>query len=228
MNTKETIKYLLSEKNPVAAHRRKQMRSRLVNTGATFLCPNCIGGILFHDLGLRFQSPTVNLMMTQTDFAKFVLNMDQYLNRELEFFKHPEYTCPCAHLGDLTIHFTHYHTQEEAERKWKERTERINRENLFVFLMERDGLTEKEMRQLGAIYARGLVIFTANNYSNIYYTVQIKKYCRDGEVGNILTQSYWNDGREYERYFDFVRWFNEADGKPFDVSKFVRSGARRK
>lgn len=228
MNTKETIKYLLSEKNPVAAHRRKQMRSRLVNTGATFLCPNCIGGILFHDLGLRFQSPTVNLMMTQTDFAKFVLNMDQYLNRELEFFKHPEYTCPCAHLGDLTIHFTHYHTQEEAERKWKERTERINRENLFVFLMERDGLTEKEMRQLGAIYARGLVIFTANNYSNIPYTVQIKKYCRDGEVGNILTQSYWNDGREYERYFDFVRWFNEADGKPFDVSKFVRSGARRK
>lgn len=28
-------------------------------TEASFLCPNCIGGILFHDLGMRFYSPTL-------------------------------------------------------------------------------------------------------------------------------------------------------------------------
>lgn len=228
MNTKETIKRLLSEKNPIAAYRRKQMRGRLVNTDTTFLCPNCIGGILFHDLGLQFRSPTVNLMMVQTDFVKFVLDMDQYLARELVFFQHPEYTCPCAHLGDITIHFTHYHTREEAAQKWKERSGRIDRENLFVFLMERDGLTREEIQRLGDIHARGLVVFTANDYSDIPYAVQIRKYSRDGEVGNILAKSYWNDGHEYERCFDFVRWFNEADGAPFEVSKYVRSGARRK
>ena len=52
MSVKETVKHLLSEKNPVAIRRRKKMREALTNTMPTFLCPNCIGGIIFHDLGL--------------------------------------------------------------------------------------------------------------------------------------------------------------------------------
>ena len=58
--------------NPFAEARRKAMRSRLKNTSMTFLAPSCIGGILFHDLGLQFRSPTVNLMMFQPDFVKLV------------------------------------------------------------------------------------------------------------------------------------------------------------
>lgn len=221
MNIKETVKQLLSEKNPVAIRRRKKMREALTNTTPTFLCPNCIGGILFHDLGLQFRSPTVNLMIFQTDFVKFVLHMEDYLAQKLSFFKHPEYDFPCARLGEITLHFTHYHTEEEAAQKWAERTARIDRDNLFVFLEERDGLTRKEMLRLGSIHARGLVIFTANAYPDIPYALQISKYALDGEVGNILAKSYWNDGHEYEKYFDFVKWFNEANGN-FDISPFVK------
>lgn len=220
MSTKDIVKRLLSEKNPVAIRRRNKMRESLTNTTSTFLVPNCIGGILFHDLGLKFQSPTVNLMMYQTDFAKFVLNMDDYLSKQLSFFKHPEYSFPCAHLGDITLHFTHYHTEEEAEQKWIERSARINRDNMFVFLEERDGLTKETMLQLGDIHARGLVIFTANDYPDIPYALQIKKYLSDGEVGDILSKSYLDDSREYEKYFDFVKWFNEANGD-FDISPFT-------
>lgn len=221
MNIKETVKQLLSEKNPVAIRRRKKMREALTNTTPTFLCPNCIGGILFHDLGLQFRSPTVNLMIFQTDFVKFVLHMEDYLAQKLSFFKHPEYDFPCARLGEITLHFTHYHTEEEAAQKWAERTARIDRDNLFVFLEERGGLTRKEMLRLGSIHARGLVIFTANAYPDIPYALQISKYALDGEVGNILAKSYWNDGHEYEKYFDFVKWFNEANGN-FDISPFVK------
>ena len=220
MNIKETVKHLLSEKNPVAIRRRKKMRGRLVNTTPTFLCPNCSGGILFHDLGLQFRSPTVNLMMLQTDFAKFVLDLDHYLAEELVFFKHPEYECPCARLGDITLHFTHYHTEEEAARKWAERSARIDRDNLFVFLEERDGLTREDILRLGSIHARGLVVFTANAYPDIPYTLQIPKYASDGEVGNILAKSHLDDSREYERYFDFVKWFNEANNNGYPVENY--------
>lgn len=222
MRAKETIKHLLSDKNPAAIRRRKNMRAALTNTTPTFLCPNCIGGILFHDLGLQFQSPTVNLMMFQTDFAKFVLNLDHYLAQELAFFQHPDYTFPCARLGDITIHFTHYHTEEEAAQKWAERSARIDRDNLFVFLEERDGLTREDMLRLGQIHARGLVIFTANAYPDIPYALQIPKYASDGEVGDILTKSYRDDSREYEHYFDFVKWFNEAQESNFDVSPYLK------
>ena len=134
MSVKEIIKHLLSEKNPFAIRRRKKMREALTNTTPTFLCPNCIGGILFHDLGLQFRSPTVNLMMLQTDFVKFVLNLDYYLTQKLVFFKHPEYDFSCAHLVDITLHLTLYHTEEETAIKWAERSARIDRDNLFVFL----------------------------------------------------------------------------------------------
>lgn len=221
MKVKQSIKRFLSENNPLAIRRRAKMRNELTNKTPTFLCPNCIGGLLFHDLGLQFRSPTVNLMMYQTDFLKFVLNMKDYLGQELQFFEHPEYKFPCAHLRDITIHFTHYQSEEEAAHAWYDRSKRIDINNMFVFLEERDGLTKEDIVQLGAIHARGVVVFTAYAYPDIPYALQIPKYECDGEVGNILRKSYLDEHHEYEEYFDFVKWFNESDGD-FNVSKFAK------
>lgn len=222
MSVKSAVKHLLDEDNPLVLHRRRQMRRALTNPNPSFLCPNCIGGILFHDLGLQFRSPTVNLMLRQTDFVKLVLNLDEYLARELRFFPIPDAHFPCARLGDIVIHFTHYANEQEAARAWYQRAKRIDRNNLFVFLEERDGLSEREIRALADIQARGLVVFTANDYPDIPYAVRIPKYTPDGEVGNILKKSWLDGSREYEKYFDFVKWFNEAHGGDFSAAPFCR------
>ncbi len=222
-----SIKKIVSKYNPFAICRRKGMRKRIVNSTPSLLTPNCLGGILFHDLGLQFRSPTVNTMILQRDFAKFVLNLDHYLAQELVFFKHPKVEVPCAKLDDITIHFTHYKTEQEAQEKWLSRMKRLDRDNLFIILAERDGLTPEEITQLGQVKARGLVVLTANAYPELPYALQIRKYKNDGEVGNILSAVHWNDGREYEKYFDFVKWFNEADGGDYDVRKFARRGVSR-
>ena len=222
MSVKSVIKTLLVDVNPLAKRHRAQMRKQLTNMTPSFLCPNCIGGILFHDLGLEFRSPTVNLMLTQTDFLKFVLNMEHYLESEFVFYKHLEYECPCAYLDEISIQFTHYHSRSDAVEKWRSRAMRIDSENTFVFLAERDGLTEQDIRSLGTLNVRGLMVFTANAYPDIPYAVQIGKYKDEGEVGNILKQSYVDASREYENYFDFVKWFNEANGAPYDVTPFVK------
>jgi uncharacterized protein (DUF1919 family) len=198
------------------------MRSKLTNTSPSFLCPNCIGGILLHDLGLAFRSPTVNLMMKQPDFVKFMLDIQHYLSMELAFFEKPGYTCPCARLGDITIHFTHYANAEEAASKWNERKTRIDWRNLFVFASERDGLTKEEILRLGNLSCRGLVVFTANAYPDIPYALQIPQYASSGQIGNILKKSWKDESREYEQYFDFVKWFNEANGHPFDISNCIK------
>lgn len=227
MNLKENAKVFIEKVNPIDIHRKQVMRSRLLNTTPSFLCPNCIGGILFHDLGLEFRSPTINLMMYQRDFVKFVLNLDSYLQEDLRFFSHAQYSFPCAHLGDLTIHFTHYKAQEDAEKKWESRIKKIDRDNLFIFLEERDGLSQTDIENLGHIHARGLVVFTANKYPNIPYALQIPKYSRFGEVGNILKKSYLSGKHEYEHFFDFVKWFNEANGNFFDISPFSLTNAKK-
>ena len=217
------INKIIDEYNPLVIMRRKKMRKALKNKDVTFLCPNCIGGILFHDLGLQFKSPTINLMMYQTDLLKFVLDMERYLKCEFEFFTHEKYTCPCAKLDDITVHFTHYHTEQDAVDKWNNRVKRMNKDNIFVFLTERDGLKKEDIEKLSKLDVKGIVVFTANDFSDIKYTLQIEKYKKDGEVGNILNKSIINGSREYETYFDFVKWFNEADGKDFDISPYIKN-----
>ena len=225
-HTKNAIKSAIG-KNPLAKARRTRMRKLLKNQDFSFLVPNCLGGILLHDLGLRFLTPTVNLMMNQKDFLRFVLQLDCYLAARLQFLPRPEGDCPRAVLvpengSPITIYFTHYPTEEEAERKWYERAKRINRDNLFVFLEERDGIGREDLEKLAGLPVRGIVAFTCNQYPDLPYCVYLEKYHRDGEVGNILRKSYLDDSREYEHFFDFVKWFNEADGGKHDVSAFVR------
>jgi len=53
------------------------------------------------------------------------------------------------------------------------------------------------------------------------YAVYLPQYHNDGEVGNILARKYFDDSRAYKKYFDFVKWFNEADGGNYNVEKYV-------
>ena len=52
--------------------------------------------------------------------------------------------------------------------------------------------------------------------------VDIPKYAKDGEVGNILKKNYLTGQREYELYFDFIKWFNEADGGDYCVEPYSK------
>ncbi len=226
MDIKIRIKNAVSNNNILAIKRRKRMRNDLKNNKISLLCPNCLGGMLLHDLNLPFFSPTINLMFFQKDFVKFVLNLSYYLNERLIFYNDPNFDCPCAKIGSgemqISIHFTHYSNQEDAKKSWYTRSKRINFDNIFVILMERDGLTKKEIIELGKINVKGLVIFTAHEYLDIPYACFISKYKKHGEVGNILRRSFWNDKKEYEHYFDFVSWFNYSNGKPYNISNYIK------
>lgn len=208
--------------------RIKRIRKKLRSKEITLLTPNCLGGILYHDLGLRFLSPTVNLMMTQTDFLDFVMHLDEYINGEFEFIKIEEHKCPCAYLSrsnsDKRIKdvFTHYNDEKEALDKWNSRKERINKDNIFIFIEERDGITKQDLEKLASLKVKGIVAFTCNEYKDMPYAVYLPKYHKDGEVGNILKKNHLTGKREYEKYFDFVKWFNEADGAPYTVQTFCK------
>ena len=223
---KNKLKHFYLDHNPLVQRRRKELRSKLKNNTPTFLCPNCIGGHLFHDLGIQFRSPTVNLMMLQTDFLQFVLHLDAYLDGEFEFFEHPEYQCPCAYLHaegiqDIVIHFSHYASKEDALEKWYERCKRIDRDNLFVFIEERDGITKEQLLELKNVKARGILAYTAFDYPDIPYALQLKHCEKYGKVVNVLDEYLLDGSWDYEKYFDFVKWFNEANGGNYDVSPYL-------
>ena len=57
----------------------KAAKKMVLSEKFTLISQNCIGGVFYHDMGLPFQSPTINLYFKAADFIKFVLNLEDYL-----------------------------------------------------------------------------------------------------------------------------------------------------
>ena len=182
-------------------------RRRNKNADFSIICGNCMGGLISHKLDVPFLSPTVNIMMSQSDFYKLALNLKEYLDSD--FVELAPKSFPRGQLKDVTVNFTHFKSYNEALRTWKRRCERINFDNLWVIATDRDGITEQDIASLQGLECRGLVVFTAKKY-DYPYCFQLKQFEDQGQIGDILQQTIYGK-RYFELYFDYVGWLNSDD-----------------
>lgn len=130
--------------------RCKEYRKRFTNEGVSIISMNCTGGILYHDLGLQFLSPTVNMYMKAEDFIKFCENLRYYcsVDKMIECTDKSivgDRKYPVAKLADIYLYLVHYKSVEEAQRKWNERKKRINYNNIIILNNDREGMTDALM-----------------------------------------------------------------------------------
>lgn len=188
-----------------------KQREMLKNKNFSIIASNCNGGVVSHDLGVRFNSPTVNLCMSAEDFVKFVSSLEKYLSADLQEDNNNEYPYPVGILGgDITLHFQHYTTYSEAYEKWKTRSERVNFDNLFFMMTDRDNCSEDLIRKFDQLPYKNKLIFTAKEYPDIKSAVYCSEFSENDCVGIMSDFSGRNGRRIYDKYFDFVRWFNEG------------------
>lgn len=57
----------------------RRNRERLRNQAPTIIANNCNGGVISHDLGLKFRTPTVNLYIPFPDYVRFCEGLPHYL-----------------------------------------------------------------------------------------------------------------------------------------------------
>ena len=188
------------------------MRARIQNKDFTFLASNCTAGIIYHRLGMKFLSPTINMFIWQDDFLKFVLDLPHYLAQELQFIETEE-PYPVAMLDDIKLYFNHYKTNEEAREKWEERKARMNMDNLFILMCDRDGITEDDMRKLETVNCKNKVVLTAKEHPEIDFAFQLPEYANEEFVGYYLGKNAITDKTIVEKHFDFVKWLNGASPK---------------
>lgn len=48
----------------------KKYKKNIQNKNFTIISSNCIGGLIYHDLGMQFKSPTINMYIKANDFIK--------------------------------------------------------------------------------------------------------------------------------------------------------------
>ena len=166
-------------------------KKRLINTDFTILSQNCIGGVFYHDMGLRFTSPTINLFFTCPDFIKFVRNLEWYLNQELQMTWGEKY--PIGYLDDIAICFQHFDSCDEAKEKWEERKKRINRDKILILCTDMEEFSDEIYEQWKHV-PFPKVLFSAKK-RNSPDVIFFPEYAKNGKVGDLIPdRKFYKDG----------------------------------
>jgi Exopolysaccharide biosynthesis protein len=189
------------------ARYKKRKCSRIKDYNFTIIASNCGGTFIYYDMGLPYLTPTVNLSMGMNDFVKFAENLKDYLEQEFVEIKE-ESRYPIGLLGDIKINFVHYDTFEEGVRKWEERKNRINWDNLFIMGTDKDGCTYETIQRFEKLPYKNKVIFTHINYPEFPSAFYIKGFEDRSELGVITFFKKQFLKRRYLDDFDYVKFLN--------------------
>lgn len=171
---------------------------------------------MYHDLGLRFLSPTINLFMKPADFVRFCSNLQHYLTAELKETDSNE-PYPCGNLDGLSLHFVHYNSFNEAKTKWVERARRVNLSNLCVIMVDRDGCGADDAKAFDALPIECKAFLTARHMDGVACEIVRPEWAEDSHNaesvrdlcafrGGILSTVRWLDD------WDYVGLLNQAGG----------------
>ncbi len=198
-------------------------RARLVKKDISILCNNCTGGFIFHDLGLRFDSPTINMFFHGLDFFDFIEHFEYYITKPLIRIPNPKYDpaapdYPVAILSgggvrkDIELHFLHYHSFEEANEKWETRKARLHMDSLYV-IWTFMGMEPNEELYIRAqnLPMKNKVLFVNHpvdqeKYPDFFYIKGFENQIGTGQLGEFMNLK----GERYYDQFDYVEWINNG------------------
>ena len=104
-----------------------------------------------------------------------------------------KYGYPVGKLEDIHVYFTHYETFEQAKQKWIERLKRLNMDNLYIIMVQKDGCTERDICSFDSLKFKHKVIFTVDIQN-------VKNLC---DYQSKFTGKRWLDE------FDWISFLNE-------------------
>lgn len=187
---------------------KKKYSTRYTGNGYSLVTSNCIGGIINNRLGQPQNSPTFNLWFEQSDFIKFVINLEYYLNQDLVFIDSKEHSYPVAKLDDIQVNFQHYHSVEEARDGWERRKKRIKWDSIYIIMYE-DDVTREELMLLENVSCKKLIVLTSSkNNLDLPYLKYIEKDKHGRDNDFVFLDSDFLGRLTFEKQWDYVEWLN--------------------
>lgn len=199
--------------NPRRWYHKKKARN-CNKENVSIICNNCTGGIILHDLGLKFNTPTINtLFYSADDFIFFVLNIRAFSKSDIFRVVDPNYSYPIGGMkfGSrvIKVGFVHYSTFEKAKSKWIERFSRLDFDNMII-LWEGKGIGEKELISLDALKMQKMVISKVDDIlSSTYSFYQGSSLYENWFPGKILEYKYIFGLKRFLDDFDYIRLIND-------------------
>lgn len=200
---------------PRALHDRR-LRKRLKNANFSIISSDCFGSFVYHNLRQRFNSPTINLFFRQDDFFTFVVHLKEYLQATLVEVKDDQVTYP---VGSLTCHnktiridFMHYHSFEEAKKKWDERKTRVDFSNIYIIQVVSNNITQEYLDEFSSLPYKHKLLITHDNEFTCDYMVTHKVFSKSNyEPGGILKYKSRLSSSRHMDDIDYISFLNEKE-----------------
>ena len=187
-------------------------KRRLKNKNASLITDNCIGGIICHDMNMRFNSPTVNLWLKPGDFIKLLQNPQNYFGvAPVEVFE-DGIDYPIGEINGIRLYFMHYQSFENAKAKWLERSARIDYYNVYIIMTDKNNCSREHIQAFDALPYRHKILLSHLDLSRDYECVHYIKGFEDcDEVGTLTDFKPGLKKRRYIDSFDYVNFLNSRD-----------------
>ena len=185
----------------------------LINSRVTIFSNYCLGGMLYHELGLEILSPTINMFCTGKDYLEFLENYEYYLDcemkelssdcdRELSQKIGEVYaSVPKGILGEKLVWvFNHDVDLSEAIVKWNIRKNRVNKQNVVAIMIIH---SEEDAYQFEKLSIKRKI--------GIYY--------KDLHIKQVIYCPEWNDIQIRDRFGG--SWHSYANNYMLDTKGFA-------
>ncbi|MDQ1141125.1 DUF1919 domain-containing protein [Pedobacter agri] len=195
---------------------RKKQQTRILNKDFTLLSNHCWGGGIYEELGLPYTTPLVGLYFYGPCYLKFLQNLKYNLSCDLRFVTVSKYDIandsresgskyPIGVIGEIEIHFLHYHSELEAREKWNRRRARVNLNNLFVEMSENEYVDVEIMKAFQKLPFENKVILSSKNFKDIENLIYLPLTETMENVGDL-----YNNPKLWRKEFDVVKWLNDG------------------
>lgn len=196
----------------------KIRRKEIKNPDFTIISNNCWGGMIYESYDLPKASPTVGLFFMADEYIKFLSDIKGYISKELVFIP-PESSryvdelrkdkrfgsYPIGMIGDVEIVFLHYHSEEEARKKWARRCARINWDKLIIKFNDQNGCRDDHVKTFSEMPFNNKLFFTIHDWP----VVKWEGYCiiRQYTHDKCITASHEPFGRN--GYINLTKIIND-------------------
>lgn len=196
----------------------EQLRGGLKSSEFTIISNNCTAGFIYHDLGIEFQSPTINLFFPPEDYLEFAQNFQYYKNCNLIELEDTDRSYPVGVIKakddchkDIVVYFQHYKTFEEAKRKWIDRYNRVKWDKLFFIFEFYDTLYDNDLiHKFDILDSQNKVLLVHREELSFKNSFYISCYEDDKPIAKIFEINS-KTGRRNLDEFDYVTFLN-GDG----------------
>lgn len=160
---------------------------------------------MYHDLGLRFASPTINLTIPAS--IDFFENLAYYMKLDPVPGGYSQKGKPIILLDDIEIVGVHYHSHKELIEQWNKRKQRIVWDRIIIMTNSRFVSSSADIERFSRLpYPK--ILFTRESPKNSF-----EVYVPALEKGGDLT-AYCDllGRRHFEKHLDCVKFLNESAG----------------